>query len=123
VCLRVLIVDDHAPFRAAAHALLEAGGFQIAGHAAAGAAALAETAAVRPGVVLLDIGLPDLDGFLVCDQLRAAAPNVAVVLCSVRDAESYGDAIARSPAVGFLPKSQLSAARLAAILADREPGQ
>jgi DNA-binding NarL/FixJ family response regulator len=116
VSLRVLIVDDNAPFRAAAHALLEAGGFQIAGHAAAGAAAVAESVAVRPDVVLLDIGLPDVDGFTVCRRLRAVLPDVVVVLCSVRDADCYGDAVARSAAVGFLPKSQLSAERLAAML-------
>jgi CheY-like chemotaxis protein len=120
VSLRVLIVDDNAPFRAAAHALLEAGGFQVAGHAAAGAAAVAQTVVVRPDVVLLDIGLPDVDGFTVCGQLLAALPDVVVVLCSVRDADCYGDAVARSAAVGFLPKSQLSAERLAAILAQSD---
>jgi DNA-binding NarL/FixJ family response regulator len=120
VSLRVLIVDDNAPFRAAAHALLEAGGFQVAGHAAAGAAAVAASVAVRPDVVLLDIGLPDMDGFTVCGRLRAVLPDVVVVLCSVRDADSYGDAVARSAAVGFLPKSQLSAERLAGILAQSD---
>jgi DNA-binding NarL/FixJ family response regulator len=116
VSLRVLIVDDNAPFRAAARALLEDGGFQVAGDAVDGADAVTETAAVRPDVVLLDIGLPDIDGFTVCGKLTAVLPHVVVVLCSVRDAESYGDAISRS-AAGFLPKSQLSAQRLASILA------
>jgi DNA-binding NarL/FixJ family response regulator len=117
VSLRVLIVDDNAPFRVAARALLEAGGFQVAGDAVDGASAVTETAAVRPDVVLLDIGLPDMDGFTVCGKLTAVLPHVVVVLCSVRDAESYGDAISRSAAAGFLLKSQLSAQRLAGILA------
>jgi DNA-binding NarL/FixJ family response regulator len=116
VSLRVLIVDDNGPFRIAAHALLETGGFQVAGHAATGAAAVTETVALRPDVVLLDIGLPDVDGFTVCAELTAVLPDVVVVLCSVRDADTYGDAIRRSAAMGFLPKAQLSAERLAGLL-------
>jgi DNA-binding NarL/FixJ family response regulator len=120
VVLRVLIVDDNAPFRAAARALLENGGFVVAGLAESGAAAIEQAGAVHPDVVLLDIGLPDMDGFSVCRELRAAHPNAAVVFCSVRDAEHYGDAIARSSAVGFLAKSHLTAAGLLAALGYEE---
>jgi DNA-binding NarL/FixJ family response regulator len=122
VVLRVLIVDDNAPFRAVARALLESGGFVIAGLADCGAAAIEQASAVLPDVILLDIGLPDMDGFSVCRALRAAHPNAAVVLCSVRDADHYGDAIARSSAVGFLAKSHLSAAGLLAALGRGELG-
>lgn len=112
----MLIVDDNAAFRSAAQAVLELGGFRVTGHAETGEAALTMAAATRPDVVLLDIGLPDMDGFDVCRELAALVPGAAVVFCSVRDAESYADAIARSAAAGFLPKADLSAALLATII-------
>ena len=116
VGLAVLIVDDNAPFRAAAQAVLELGGFRIAGHAETGEAALTLARVTRPDVVLLDIGLPDMDGFDVCRELAAIAPGTVVVFCSVRDAESYADAVARAAAVGVLAKAELSAAVLSAII-------
>jgi CheY-like chemotaxis protein len=70
----VLIVDDHAAFRASARALLQAEGFDVVGEAANGAAAVEAVAALRPEIVLLDIQLPDLDGLAVAEQL-AAAPD------------------------------------------------
>ena len=72
----VLIVDDHEGFRQSARALLEAEGFAVVGDAADGAAAVAEVARLRPDVVLLDVQLPDLDGFAVAGRL-AAAPRPA----------------------------------------------
>ncbi|MDT3446175.1 MULTISPECIES: response regulator [unclassified Pseudofrankia] len=116
---RVFIVDDSAPFRAVARELLEGGGYQVVGDAATGAGALAAVPAAGPDIVLLDIALPDMDGFSVCRALRRSAPAVTVVFCSVRDAEHYGDAIEQSSAAGFLPKSALSAAALALIMARR----
>ena len=113
---RVFIVDDNAPFRSIARAILESGGYQVVGDAATGAEALAGVPCALPDVVLLDVGLPDIDGFSVCQALHEATPQLAVVLCSVRDAEHYGDAIDRSWAAGFLPKSILSAAELARIV-------
>jgi len=67
----VLIVDDHLSFRATARALLEAEGFEVVGEAADGAAALELVAQVHPEVVLLDVQLPDLDGFEVAARLTA----------------------------------------------------
>ena len=69
----VLIVDDHAGFRASARALLEADGFVVAGEAADGAEAVALAGALRPAIVLLDIALPGLDGFAVAALLAATA--------------------------------------------------
>lgn len=111
----VLIVDDHAEFRAAARALLEADGFDVLGEAADGASALAEARRLRPSIVLLDIQLPDLDGFTVAERL-AAADGPAVVLVSSRDASSYRRRLADSPARGFIAKSELSGAALAALV-------
>lgn len=113
----VLIVDDNAAFRAAARAVLEAGGYRVMAEVGSGAAAVRAAARLRPDVVLLDIGLPDQDGFTTCRQLHDDQPDLVVVLCSVREAEEYGDAIDLCSAAGFLPKSRLSAEELSRIVA------
>jgi two-component system nitrate/nitrite response regulator NarL len=110
----VLIVDDHPPFRAAARALLEAGGFAVVGEAADGAEALAGVAELGPEVVLLDIQLPDLDGFAVARQLAADGFTAAVVLTSSRSAASFRRRLAANPGLTFIPKSELSGPTLAA---------
>jgi two-component system, chemotaxis family, chemotaxis protein CheY len=105
----VLVVDDHAEFRLAARMLLEAGGYQVIGEAACGAEALAVAAAERPEIVLLDVQLPDMDGFTVSRELLQVVPFAIVVLCSVREASDYGARIDGCGARGFLTKSALSA--------------
>jgi len=65
----ILIVDDHTAFRGQARALLEAEGLQVVGEAADGRSALVAFRKLVPHVVLLDIGLPDVDGFEVAEQL------------------------------------------------------
>jgi DNA-binding NarL/FixJ family response regulator len=110
----VLIVDDHAPFRAAARALLEAGGFEVVGEAADGAEALAGVAELRPEVVLLDIQLPDIDGFSVARELGRDVSAPAIVLTSSRSAASLRRRLAANPAWPFIPKGELSGLVLAA---------
>jgi DNA-binding NarL/FixJ family response regulator len=112
----VLIVDDHDGFRESARALLEAEGFAVVGGAADGAAALAAVQRLRPEVVLLDIQLPDLDGFAVAGQLAAAPDAPRVVLISSRDAAAYGPRLDAAPVCGFLAKRELSGASLAALV-------
>jgi DNA-binding NarL/FixJ family response regulator len=112
----VLIVDDHDTFRGAVRALLEADGFVVIGEAADGRQALAEVARLAPDIVLLDIQLPDLDGFSVAARLAATSPCPAVVLVSSRDAVTYGDRLLRAHAAGFLPKWEVTGATLAGIL-------
>ncbi|WP_432839086.1 response regulator [Dactylosporangium sp. CA-092794] len=113
---RVLIVDDHAGFRRLARTLLEAEGFEVAGEAATGRDAMAMVAAMRPDVVLLDIRLPDVDGFAVCRGIRAAWPHIRVVLCSVHRITDYGSSYAGSGAHGFVVKDDFSARRIALML-------
>ena len=114
---RVLVVDDHAGFRATARRMLEADGWRVVGEAVDGASALDAAARLRPDLVLLDIGLPDLDGFAVADRLVAGnGPNV--ILVSSRDRASYGDRIDRSPARGFIGKGDLDGAGLRRLLVD-----
>src|SRR4051812_32205642 len=113
----VLIVDDHPSFRATAHALLEAEGFAVVGEAADGAEALAKTKELAPDVVLLDVQLPDLDGFEVARRLLSNGGSPAIVLVSSRDASDYGELIARCGARGFVPKGELTGAAVRALLA------
>jgi CheY-like chemotaxis protein len=112
---RVLIVDDHEPFRAVARELLEGAGYVIAGEAVDAAEALAAVAAETPDAVLLDVQLPDSDGFSVATALAGAGGPV-VVLTSSREAEDYGGRIAACGARGFIPKSELSATAFAALV-------
>jgi CheY-like chemotaxis protein len=113
----VLIVDDHEAFREAARSLLETEGFDIVGEATGGHDAVAAAERLRPDVVLLDIQLPDLDGFAVADRLAVAASAPDVVLISSREAATYGARLASAPARGFLAKRELSGAALARLLA------
>ena len=112
----VLIVDDHAAFRASARALLEADGFVVVGEAADDREALDQAGALRPDVVLLDIQLPAADGFEVADRLAAEGGGAQVVLVSSHDAATYGPRLAAARARGFIAKRNLSGAALAALL-------
>jgi DNA-binding NarL/FixJ family response regulator len=115
VCKRVLIVDDHEPFRAVARELLEGAGYVIAGEAVDAAEALAAVAAEAPDVVLLDIQLPDRDGFWVATELTGTS-GPAIVLTSSREAADYGRRVETCGARGFISKSELSAAAFAALV-------
>ena len=113
----VLIVDDHPSFRASARALLQAEGFEVVGEAADGAEALRAVEELDPDVVLLDVQLPDTDGFDVAARLtRRNASAPAVVLTSSRDGSDFGPLVAYSGARGFVPKAELSAEALAVLL-------
>jgi DNA-binding NarL/FixJ family response regulator len=112
----VLIVDDHAPFRAVARALLQLEGFAVVGEAADALSALDAVGRLRPDVVVLDIQLPDLDGFEVARRLAEAGDPPVIVLVSSRDSSAYRRRLADSPARGFIPKSDLSGAAVAALV-------
>lgn len=113
----VLIVDDHPSFRATARMLLELEGYRVVGEAPDGTAAIEQAAALRPDIVLLDVNLPDLDGFQVASRLRGFEPAPAVVLVSSRDASEYGPLVGTSGARGFITKADLSGAALEEVLA------
>lgn len=118
----VLIVDDHASFRRQARALLEAEGYAVVGEAPDGRSAIELARALAPEIVLLDIGLPDMDGFEVARQLAEASRPPVVALTSSRDAAAYGPRLAASHTAGFIAKDELSGLALAAIVARaREP--
>jgi DNA-binding NarL/FixJ family response regulator len=104
----VLIVDDHPSFRAIARLLLESEGWRVVGEAADGTAALEAARALQPDVVLLDVNLPDLDGFTVTERLTNGGGGPAVVLVSSRDARDYGPIVQGCGARGFVAKADLS---------------
>ena len=111
----VLVVDDSAPFRATARALLEARGYRVVGAVADGGEALAAVESLRPDAVLLDINLPDADGIAVAGVLSGAG-GPAVVLVSTLDPAALRGAIERSGARGFLPKGDLTSPELVDLL-------
>ena len=118
VCMpkTVLIVDDHPSFRLTARALLESEGFEVVGEAQDGAAGIEAALRLRPDVLLLDVQLPDIDGFAVAEQLTRNGWSPAIVLTSSRDLSDFGSLVAQSGARGFVPKAELSAATLSALL-------
>jgi DNA-binding NarL/FixJ family response regulator len=113
---RVLIVDDHAGFRAVARVLLESEGFQVVGEAVDGADAIQAVSALAPGIVLLDVHLPDMDGFAVSVALAALPRPPRVVLISSRPIADLRRRVEMSSAAGFLTKDHLSAAAVTAFL-------
>jgi DNA-binding NarL/FixJ family response regulator len=114
----VLIVDDHAGFRLSARRILEADGFEVVGEAADGRQAIEAVKRLRPQTVLLDVFLPDMDGFEVAKRLTAGADKAPIiVLTSSHDREDLGDGVTTSSAAGFVPKDELSGAAVAALIA------
>ena len=87
---RVLIVDDHEPFRAVARELLERAGYVVAGEAGDAAEALAAVAAEAPDAVLLDVQLPDRDGFAVATRSTAADGPAVVLISSGKPTTTVG---------------------------------
>lgn len=116
VPVRLLIVDDHAGFRAVARLALESAGYEVVGEAADGAQAVTATTRLRPQLVLLDVHLPDTDGFTVCRRLTALADPPKVVLVSSRPITDLRQRVADSPALGFLAKHELSGGALTALI-------
>jgi DNA-binding NarL/FixJ family response regulator len=117
----VLIVDDHECFRSSARKLLESEGFDVVGEAGDGTSAQAMSATLRPDLILLDVQLPDIDGFEVAARVTGDAGAPAVILISSRDAGDFGPLVASSGARGFVAKGELCGASLRALLAPGPP--
>jgi DNA-binding NarL/FixJ family response regulator len=115
MAITVLIVDDHASFRAWARMMLEAEGYDVVGEAEDARSALAAAAELAPEVVLLDVHLPDGSGLEIAHEFGSDA---AVILVSSRDAADFGSRIARSGARGFISKTDLSAVSMQRLLAE-----
>ena len=115
--MTVLIVDDHPSFRASARTLLEAEGYEVVGEAEDGESAIQAVARLHPDLVLLDIQLPDIDGFEVAARLRQAGSTSEIVLASSREGFDFGSRVAESGARGFVTKAELTGDAIRALLA------
>ena len=113
---RVMLVDDHPSFRASARWLLETEGYVVVAEAASGESALDLVDDANPELVLLDVGLPGIDGFQVAAALRARFSRARIVLISSRDLRDLGPERVRAcGASGFVHKAALSRAAISAI--------
>lgn len=116
MAVTVLIVDDHRTFRETARLLLESEGFHVVGEAENGESAVAQATSLAPELILLDVQLPDIDGFQVARRVTGSPPAPAVIMVSSRDDSDFGPLVAASGARGFVTKAELSGDRLRAIL-------
>ena len=112
----MLIVDDHPSFRASARLALEVDGFVVVGTATDGESGVSEALRLRPDIVLLDVGLPDITGFEVAARLRDAGSPAAIVLASSRERADFGTLVADSGARGLIDKSLLSGEAVRALV-------
>jgi DNA-binding NarL/FixJ family response regulator len=112
----ILIIDDDPRFRRQAGELLEADGFVVIGQAVDGASGLEAALSLRPDFVLIDIGLPDVEGFDVARDLAIDGPPPLVVLTSSRDARAYGRRLANVECLGFIPKERVSGTAIRALV-------
>jgi DNA-binding NarL/FixJ family response regulator len=121
MAFRLLIVDDSQAFLEAARSLLEREGVDVVGVASTTAEALSREAQLRPEVALVDITLGAESGFELTRRLREndRAGRLRVILVSTHAEADFADLIAESPAIGFLPKSDLSAEAIRRVLEGR----
>lgn len=111
----VLIVDDQAPFRRAARAVVSATpGFVVAGEAASGEEAVEIAAELRPGMVLMDINLPGINGVEATRQIVAAHPGVVAVLLSTYRVEDLPVGAVECGAAAYVHKEDFGPAVLLA---------
>jgi CheY-like chemotaxis protein len=121
--LRCLLVDDSSRFLDAARGLLEHEGVTVVGVASTGAEALQRAGELRPDVTLLDIDLGGESGLELARRLRGQAGQAPVILISTHAEQDFAELIAASPAIGFLPKTALSADAIRDLLTGRGNGR
>jgi RNA polymerase sigma factor (sigma-70 family) len=104
--LKLLLVDDHTVFREGIGALLDLQeDMQVVGGSSRGEEALRLAADLQPDVVLLDIGMPDMDGIEVCQRLKRSLPDAAVLMLSASDDEEEVTAALTAGASGYVVKT------------------
>ncbi len=117
MCRRILVIDDNTAFRAAVGRLLATDAFVVVAGAATGASGVQLAREHKPDLVIVDVQLPDTDGFDVAEQLSGLDVSLQVILTSSLDSSDLGALVAESPARGFIPKAELSAPAIEALLA------
>lgn len=111
--LSVIIVDDQAPFRLAAKAVLRRSkGFELVGEASGGVEAIALANEVHPDVILMDINMPDMGGIEATRKILEDRPKTFVILCSTYDVSDLPPDAMTSGARAYVHKEQLSATTL-----------
>ena len=118
VAVRCLIVDDNALFLKGATDLLRREGLDVVGVAPNGAQAIQLVSELGPDVVLVDIDLGDEDGLELAGQLSDLSPQANVILISTHSEEDLAHLIEATPALGFVPKTRLSAQAIRDLLED-----
>jgi DNA-binding NarL/FixJ family response regulator len=113
---RTVLIDDNNRFRATARRVLEAAGYEVVAEAADGESGVVAVREAKPDLALIDVQLPDIDGFEVTRRLVESGSSSAIVLISSRDRSDFGNLVDASGARGFVPKAELSAESLAALL-------
>ncbi len=115
--LRCLIVDDSDEFLASAARLLAGQEMEIVGTARTGEEAVARAARLAPDVALVDVQLADEDGLAVARTIEELVPPTRVVLVSTHSRDDLADLLADAPGAKFLPKAELAASAIAALVA------
>ena len=108
VARRILVVDDSGAFRRTAATLLALRGYELLATARDGRAAIEVASQDCPDGVLLDVNLPDWDGFAVARALAAVCPAVRIVLTSADVEDVPAAELARCQAAAFVPKDELA---------------
>lgn len=116
--IRLLIVDDHAVVRSGLKMLLEnERDVEIIGEASSAAEAIEAAMRLKPGVILMDIGLPDLSGIDATREIKKRASEVAVVALTIHEDEEYFFKMLEAGASGYVPKRAAPEELLTAIRA------
>ena len=116
--IRILLADDHAVLRAGLRALLAAqGGLEVVGEAADGAEAVRLAQALRPDVVVMDIGMPGVNGIDATARIKRDLPAAKVLILSMHDDQGYLRQVLRAGASGYVLKKAADTELLAAIQA------
>ncbi len=116
--IRILLADDHAVLRAGLRALLAAqGDLEVVGEASDGAEAIRLTQALRPDVVVMDIGMPGVSGIDATARIKRDLPGAKVLILSMHDDRGYLRQVLRAGASGYVLKKAADTELLAAIRA------
>lgn len=114
--LRILVADDHEIVRRGLVSLLKPHvGWEICGEAEDGREAVDKAKALRPGVVILDIGMPNLNGLEAARQMLHNNPQVKVLILTITDADEVVRAVLDAGARGFVLKSDAARDLVAAV--------